>query len=388
MHGSMSMVDRVSHFIHQRFLWLLLATYVVAAFWPGPGLWLREVSLGTFSVLGNSTHVTVPVLMLAFLLLNSGLGVRTDQLRNMLRSPLVLGAGLLANLLLPILYIVGVSLGLRFWHNPDEVQNILVGLALIASMPIAGSSTAWAQNANGNMALSLGLVLGSTFLSPVTTPVALHAVGFLAEGDYAEDLHELAASGTGGFLMVSVILPSILGVGLKLAAGERRISAIKPRLRLVNSVILLVLNYSNAAISLPKAIANPDWDFLTAILVIAAGLCAFAFTSGWAVARLLKVDRSEKSSLMFGLGMNNNGTGLVLASLMLADHPQVLIPIIFYNLVQHLVAGMANAALDRSDRRLLDPEPNEPTESPQEVPFRHESSSGPERPRLGVEPPA
>jgi hypothetical protein len=42
---------------------------------------------------------------------------------------------------------------------------------------------------------------------------------------------------------------------------------------------------------------------------------------------------------MFGLGMNNNGTGLVMASMALADHPRVLLPIIFYNLVQHLAAG-------------------------------------------------
>ena len=45
---------------------------------------------------------------------------------------------------------------------------------------------------------------------------------------------------------------------------------------------------------------------------------------------------------MFGLGMNNNGTGLVMASLALADHPRVLLPIIVYNLVQHLVAGAAD----------------------------------------------
>jgi BASS family bile acid:Na+ symporter len=37
--------------------------------------------------------------------------------------------------------------------------------------------------------------------------------------------------------------------------------------------------------------------------------------------------------------MNNNGTGLVLASVALADHPRVMLPIILYNLVQHLVAG-------------------------------------------------
>jgi len=50
---------------------------------------------------------------------------------------------------------------------------------------------------------------------------------------------------------------------------------------------------------------------------------------------------------MFGLGMNNNGTGLVLASLALADHPRVLLPILFYNLVQHLVAGGVDFALIR-----------------------------------------
>lgn len=354
MNAPASVLDRISHVIHRRFLWLLLASYVVAAVVPGPGLGLRDVSLGRFSVLGQVAHVTLPVLMLAFLLFNSGLGVRADQLRHLLQRPRPIVLGLAANLVLPVLYIVGVSLGLRFWHNPDEVQNILVGLALTASMPIAGSSTAWAQNTNGNMALSLGLVLGSTFLSPVTTPVGLHAVGFLAEGDYAEDLHELAASGTGGFLVLSVLLPSVLGLGVKVAAGERRVSAVKPKLRLANSLILLVLNYSNASISLPKAVAHPDWDFLTAILVIAVGQCGFAFLSGWGVARLLELDRPQTASLMFGLGMNNNGTGLVLASLMLADHPDVMVPIIFYNLVQHLVAGLANTALQRSDRELPD----------------------------------
>ncbi len=45
---------------------------------------------------------------------------------------------------------------------------------------------------------------------------------------------------------------------------------------------------------------------------------------------------------MFGLGMNNNGTGMVLASVALADHPLVMLPIIFYNLVQHLIAAIVD----------------------------------------------
>jgi BASS family bile acid:Na+ symporter len=62
----------------------------------------------------------------------------------------VLVAGLTANLLIPIVYIFFITLLLQLWHNPEETQHILVGLALVAAMPIAGASTAWAQNSNGN----------------------------------------------------------------------------------------------------------------------------------------------------------------------------------------------------------------------------------------------
>ena len=91
--------------------------------------------------------------------------------------------------------------------------------------------------------------------------------------------------------------------------------------------------------------ADPDWDFLGVILAITVALCMLAFASGYWLARLLKADDAQRTSLMFGLGMNNNGTGLVLASLALADHPRVLLPIIFYNLVQHLVAGGVDFSL-------------------------------------------
>jgi BASS family bile acid:Na+ symporter len=333
-----------SHMIHEHFFWLLIGSYAVAALWPGPGLAIRSVSLGEVHAFG-SMNLSLPVLMLAALLFNAGLGVQASRLRNLARKPLALPSGIVANLLIPIAFIFLVSQLMRGWHNADEVQNILVGLALVASMPIAGSSTAWSQNADGDLALSLGLVLASTLLSPLTTPLALHAVGFMTTGDYAEDLHELAAGGTGAFLAVGVMLPSLLGIATRFVLGDARSAAAKPVVKTVNSLILLVLNYSNASISLPQAIAQPDPDFLAVMLVIVLSLCALAFVAGWGVGRVQGMDREGRVSLMFGLAMNNNGTGLVLASMTLADHPRVMLPIIFYNLVQHLVAGVANASL-------------------------------------------
>jgi BASS family bile acid:Na+ symporter len=341
---------RFSHFLHRNFIWFLMASYIVAAFAPHLGLAIKNTSLGRIDLFGEHIHLSLPMLLLALLLLNAGLGVQTAQLRYLLLRPWSLAAGLTANLLIPIAYIFAVAQTMRLWHNPDEVQNILVGLALVASMPIAGSSTAWTQNANGDLSLSLGLVLGSTLLSPLTTPFALHSVGLMTTGDYSEDLHELATSGTtGGFLAACVILPSLLGILLRFTAGEKRVAGAKPTLKLLNSLNLLVLNYSNASVSLPESIANPDFDFLAVTLAIVFGLCVLTFTAGWLLARLFRVSAPQRTSLMFGLGMNNNGTGLVLAAMALSDHPLVMLPIIFYNLVQHLVAGGVDFLLFRRE---------------------------------------
>ena len=139
----------------------------------------------------------------------------------------------------------------------------------------------------------------------------------------------------------------MLGIVLWLVLGESRITAAKPTLKLLNSLNLLVLNYSNASVSLPKALAEPDWDFLGVILIIVVGMCVLAFTAGWLLSRWFRVELPQRISLMFGLGMNNNGTGLVLATVALPQYPRVMLPIILYNLVQHLVAGSVDFLLFR-----------------------------------------
>jgi bile acid:Na+ symporter, BASS family len=282
---------------------------------------------------------TDAIARLALLLLNAGMNIRLVAAREWLRNGVALTSGLAGNFFIPLLYVLAVSQVLRVWHNPEEVQNILLGLALVASMPIAGSSTAWSQNANGDMTVSLGLVLLTTVLSPVTTPFVLRAVALVTNGDYSEDLSELASYGTGTFLTFFVLLPSLTGVAIRLLVGEKAINQAKPYLKLFNIVALLVLNYSNAAVSLPMAFRHPDIDFLLVTLLIVTTLCLASFAGGYVIARTISASREQEPALVFGLGMNNNGTGLVLASASLTGHPLVMLPIIFYNLVQHLIAS-------------------------------------------------
>ena len=348
MTSSRSVIHRSVQFIHHYFIWVIVGSYLVASTLPSFGLWIRDVEFGLLQLGAFKLSFSLPPLLLATLLFNAGLGVHTGDLKQLAEKPIPLIGGVIGNVATPLIFIMLLSYAMTLWHNPDEVQQILVGLALVASMPIAGASTAWAQNANGNLALSLGLVLMTTFLSPVLTPMSLHAVGLVTTGDYSEDLHELAAHGVVGFLGVWVILPSLLGIWTRSRMGETRFNAIKTYLKLLNYMVLIVLNYSNASLTLPNAIANPDLDFLLVTLVIVVSLCFLAFATGFGLSKLFESNRSSQVSLMFGLGMNNNGTGLVLASLSLADHPEVMLPIIFYNLVQHLVAGIIDASLFRS----------------------------------------
>jgi len=338
----------LSQFVHHHLLWFLIGAYTIAAVFPTAGLWIRNVTFGDIPLFQTKTHVSLLLLLLATLMFNAGLGVKTSHLKSLARKTRVLLAGLTANLVIPMTYIFGVTLVMRLWYEPDEAQHILVGLALVAAMPIAGASTAWAQNSNGNMALSLGLVLSSTVLSPVITPVALQVFGEMASEEYEGVLQDLAAYGSAGFLGLWIVLPSILGLSVRFAVPEAQLSGIMPFIKLINSFVLVLLNYSNASVSLPQAVADRDFDFLAVTLGITTGLCFAAFASGYGLSRLFKVDEADRVSLMYGLGMNNNGTGLVLASLALASYPRVMVPIIFYNLVQHLVAGSVHEVTGRN----------------------------------------
>jgi bile acid:Na+ symporter, BASS family len=347
LNGTIAFLGRL---IHERFFWFLLAACAAASCCPGPGLWLRGVSFGAVSLCGEKASLSLPTLMLAVLLFGAGLGVQTAQLRRLLRDPKPLVAGLVANLAIPVAFLVGISLLMGGWLNADHLGSMLVGLALIASMPVAATSTLWSQHAHGNLALSLGLVLLSTLLSPLTTPVVFQAVSLLAHGDYAALLYELGAQGAGAFLTVAVLLPSALGLGGKVALGEARVAPARPLLKLVSSVNFLVLTYANASAALPQVLANPDLRFLAVTLAVVAGLCVTAFTAGWAIARLLRADPGQQTALVFGLGMNSNAVGLVLASATLVSHPLVIVPILTHTLVQQLVAGVADLVLGRTAR--------------------------------------
>src|SRR5260370_736240 len=66
----------ISHVVHRYFIWLLLGSYAVAAVYPALGLQIRQVSFGQVAVFGEPTTIPLPMVMLALLTFNAGMGVQ------------------------------------------------------------------------------------------------------------------------------------------------------------------------------------------------------------------------------------------------------------------------------------------------------------------------
>jgi bile acid:Na+ symporter, BASS family len=63
----------------------------------------------------------------------------------------------------------------------------------------------------------------------------------MATEEYETILHDLADYGSGTFLGLWVVLPSLLGLGIRVVIPERSLDASMPYVKIINALVLLVL---------------------------------------------------------------------------------------------------------------------------------------------------
>ena len=359
-----SAIERTVALMQSKLLWVLLGVYLLAGVAPGLGLAIKQLHVGSVGLFGERpVALSLTNLLLASMLFTAGLGVSLRDARGIFQHPRLLVAGVLANAIMPVLFLTLLSVVARLWPETDEAQSTLSGLALIGAMPIAGGASVWTQNADGNVPLTVGLVLGSTLLSPVSIPLALYAVSHLTTGDYAEDLAELAGDGTITFSLLSVVIPCFVGIALRHYAGDARVRYAGPWIKVVNLLVLLTLSYTNASGAMHAIVAEPDYDMLALVFVITTAMCMTSFYVGYRMAQALGASVPDVTSLTFGVGMNNSSASSVLASARMADHPLVLVPILAYGMLQKVLAGSVDSAL-RKRRALAQAEAEPPEHEP------------------------
>ncbi|WP_329125782.1 bile acid:sodium symporter family protein [Streptomyces sp. NBC_01465] len=349
MHATLA--GRALALVQRRLTLTMLVAYAAAVLVPVVGLAARHTRLGSVPAPGgHPTPVTLPSLLLAFVLFTASVQISARQLPALARRPLPLLTGTVANTVVPLVLLPVMAGVLGLLPDSDGCSGLLTGMALIGAMPVAGGATVWGDRAGGNHSLVVGIVLTSTLISPLTIPLTLHAASAVTSGHYSTDLTRMARTGGGAFAVAGVVAPCLAGLLVRAAARGRGLERVVPWLKLISLAAAVFLTYSNASGALGGFLHDPRPALLIASVATAAAMCAASFAVGWGLARILRATHADTVAITFASGMNNSSASAVLAATRLPDYPQVLLPVLAYSLLQKLLAGLTDTALLRARR--------------------------------------
>jgi len=338
------MGDRLARFLRRYFLWWLLACYGLAAVWPKPGLVMRRWEWSPTGF--DQVPFSLPLLLLAVMLFSAAILTDVSQVRIISRHPLVLAAALAAVWLGPALVVLVAGAIVPLAVDGAATAGLLVGLALVAAMPVANSSVAWTQSANGNLGLGIALVVLSILLSPWITPSLLTLLGMsLSEGERAY-CEALVNQFSGVFFIIWVILPTAAGFFCRYLLTPGRVAAAGCWFTLASTAALLLLNYINSALAFPE-IRQSTTVLLLATAILAILLSVVGLCFGWLIAWLVRLKPETRTALVFGLSMKHTGLALILAGAVLSREPLAILMIVLATLVQHLMAALVHWFMQR-----------------------------------------
>ncbi|MEW2049714.1 sodium-dependent transporter [Streptomyces sp. NPDC005476] len=329
------MHTRAASWLRHRLGRAVVLSYALALILPAPGLLLRRPHPLP------PTHLTLhtPPLLLSLVLFSAGLQVPVRALGALLRHPKALLAGLVLHLAIPLAVVPFVAFLLRRTPDADGGSGLLTAMILVVAMPVAAGATVWTDKGEGDQPTMVGLVLASTLLSPLTTPVLLATLSPLLSGGYAHTLADTGRLAEGGFALTAVVHPCAAGLLCALVLSARW------RGRLVTTVApsamagSLVLTYVNASGALGSVLTRPRPLLFAAALAVAALVCLLSFVLGRVAARVLRLEAGTASSLTLACGMNNSSASAVLITASLPDKPHLLLPVLAYGLLQKTAAN-------------------------------------------------
>ncbi|SHI56481.1 sodium-dependent transporter [Streptomyces sp. 3214.6] len=333
--ASPSPAERAASWLRRRLGRAVVLAYTAALLLPGPALWLRRPHAVPAAHL---TLHTAP-LLLSLVLFSAGLQVPVRALGRLLRRPKALLAGLVLHLAIPLAVVPFVAFLLRRTPDTDGGSGLLTAMILVVAMPVAAGATVWTDKGDGDQPTMVGLVLASTLLSPLTTPLLLETLAPLLSGGYAHTLAVTGRSAERGFALTAVVLPCATGLLGALVLPTRWLG---PLVRTVAPSAMagsLVMTYVNAGGALGSVLTRPRPLLIAAALAVAALVCLLSFTLGRVAARALRLEAGVASSLTLACGMNNSTATAVLLTASLPGKPHLLLPVLAYGLLQKTAAS-------------------------------------------------
>ncbi|WP_353940194.1 sodium-dependent transporter [Streptomyces sp. HUAS MG91] len=317
---------------------VVVASYAAALVLPLPGLWLRRPHALVAGDAGLAIHV--PPVLLGTLLFSAGFQIRFTALRGLLRRPYSVVAALGLRLALPLVLIPVLVVLLRQTPDSDHGSGIITSLVLIMAMPVAANATVWTAKGEGDQPTMVATVLGSTVLSPLTTPLLIGALALLLPAHAADALSFAATAAGNGVALSSIVLPCAAGFVLRSVLPAARGALLGDAFAAVALLASVVTTYINASSALAPCLAHPRPLLIVSGIVVAATMCGASFLLGHVAGAALRLSSSGRSSLALACGMSNSSAGAVLISAAVPSKPYLLLPVLVYGLVQKSAANL------------------------------------------------
>lgn len=264
----------------------------------------------------------VPILF-AIMTFQGSLGNTMRQLASVFRKP----RGILVILGIAIVGMPCLArlLGGLFFGND---MQLVTGIVLEYSVPVAVVSVMWVGMYGGNSALAVACVLVSTVLSPFTIPLGMQLLlGQTVQVDVFGMMRNM---------VVSIALPAISGTlvnDLTHGWGRRTLS---PVMSPACKVLLIVIIVANST-----EISDYMKNLTPELIGVMVFICLFAtsgFVLGLVAARFLGESVPTLVTMCFDCGMRNISAGAVIAA---AYFPgEVMFPVMIGTLFQQVLAGI------------------------------------------------
>jgi len=274
----MKIVDRISQFAGNTFgVWVLLFA-TLAFFIPDGFTWIAP-------------YISI---LLGIIMFGMGMTLSVDDFKEVLKQPKKVAIGVLAQFTIMPLIAFGLAVGFRL---PPEVA---AGVILVGCCPGGTSSNVMTYLAKGNVALSVAITSCTTLLAPFVTPALILLL--------ASKWLPVSVGAMFWSVVKIILIPIVLGLIAKMLFRKQVEKSVKA-MPLV-SVVAIVAIVAAVVSGNQQKIA--EIGLLILLVVILHN--SLGYLLGYGLARLMKLDYSDRKAIAIEVGMQNSGLGAALAA--------------------------------------------------------------------------
>lgn len=223
---------------------------------------------------------------------------------------------------------------LFFGDNP----NLVCGIVLEYSVPVAVTAFMWISMFGGNGSLALTIILVSSVISPVTIPLTLK---LMLGATVAVDIPKMM-----GDMAFMIAVPALAGMLVNQASHGWGHEKLSPALAPACKFMMMGVILSNSTAMSEYVLHMNAERFAVAFFILCFAL--FGFILGIVIARLLGLPYGDTATMCFTCGMRNISSGAVIATQYFPG--EVVFPVMCGTLFQQILASVIGHLFEKLTR--------------------------------------